>query len=198
MAAKRKIIDREKLELDFRAGIKTFREMSAIHGLSAARIKQIADEENWQRDLAAKIKQVAEAKLNKTILNANLNTEARKASEAEVVNASADQVVSIRLSQRTRISKAIDIVAGLFDELHEDSELRKSKDPEAKKPMALHTRTGIAKSLTDSLKTVIGLEREAYSITSTPGSENPLAALISQLGTSAAMPIVENDPDDDV
>jgi hypothetical protein len=196
MAAKRKIIDREKLELDYRAGIKTFREMAADHGLSAARIKQIADEEGWQRDLAAKIKQVAEAKLNKSILNANLNNEARKASETEVVNASADQVVSVRLSHRTRITKAINIVADLFDELHADSELRLNKADDAKKPLALQTRTAIAKSLTDSLKTVIGLEREAYSIAQSTLVDNPLASLISQLGAGSAFAIVHDDPDE--
>lgn len=202
MAAKRKIVDREKLELDFRAGIKTYREMSALHGLSPARIKQIADEEGWPRDLAVKIQQVAEAKLNKSILNANLNAEARKASETEVVNASADQVVAVRLSQRTRIARAGNIVAALFDELQEDTDLRANPvsvdplNPDAplKQPLALNTRAGIAKSLADSLKTVITLEREAYGINADMELEDPLSVLLRSIKARTVMPVAD-DPD---
>ena len=89
-----------------------------------------------------------------------------------------------------------EIVADLFDELHADSELRLNKADDAKKPLALQTRTAIAKSLTDSLKTVIGLEREAYSIAQSTLVDNPLASLISQLGAGSAFAIVHDDPDE--
>ena len=61
MVARRKVVDRERLELDYRAGLHTFRQMAETHGISGPRIKQIADEEGWERDLGAKMRQAAAA-----------------------------------------------------------------------------------------------------------------------------------------
>ena len=41
MVAKRKAVDRERLELDYRTGLHTFKEMSATHGLTGPRIVSV-------------------------------------------------------------------------------------------------------------------------------------------------------------
>lgn len=209
MAAKRKIIDREKLELDYRAGILTFREMATKHGLSGPRIKQIADEEKWERDLAAKIKQVAEAKLNKVMLNEKLNNSPeKKASETEIVEFSANQVVAIRKSHRAGINRMRELVIHLTNEVELQSirpdffleieallagipkgtvlaDVPEFKEKAYKisaaleKALALGSRTVTLKALVESFSRLVALEREAYGINA--GALDPEDAMTSML-----------------
>lgn len=52
--------DWEKIELDYRAGIKTLREIAADHGISHQAINKRAKRDGWSRDLSAKIRAKAE------------------------------------------------------------------------------------------------------------------------------------------
>lgn len=60
---KKKKIDWEKIEVDYRAGVKTLREIAEEHGITHAYVKKRAKCDGWERDLTAKIK--AKAKLQK-------------------------------------------------------------------------------------------------------------------------------------
>jgi hypothetical protein len=157
MAAKRKVVDRERMELDYRTGILTFREMAAAHGLSAPRIKQIADEEGWGRDLSKRIKQAAEAKLNAARLNANLNAEAKKATEREIIESSSGEVATVLLSHRTDIGRARGLANKLLTELECQNADHKT----------LAMRVSTMKALAETLKTLISLERTAFNLDST-------------------------------
>lgn len=52
--AERKQIDWEKIELDYRAGIKTLRQIADEHGISNPAISKRAKRDDWSRDLTAR------------------------------------------------------------------------------------------------------------------------------------------------
>lgn len=186
MAAPKKNIDRIQLEVDYRAGVKSLRALSKEYGISASRITQIATEDGWERDLAAKIKAKTASKLNSLILNANLNAEKRRITENEVVEANAQVQADIIMSHRADIRFARELVRKLTleieattdgqDLLAQLSEILASQvsTDQARafhRVIALPSRIGGVKNLVDALKSLVAMEREAFSIssTATPG-----------------------------
>lgn len=53
---KKKKIDWEKIEVDYRAGVKTLREIADEHNITHGAINKRAKRDGWERDLTAKIK----------------------------------------------------------------------------------------------------------------------------------------------
>lgn len=185
MAAPKKDIDRVKLEIDYRAGVKSLRVLAKEYGISASRITQIADEEGWERDLTAKIKAKVSAKLNSSILNGKLNA-AKKVTENEVVEANAEMQKGIILGHRTDISRHRSLSVTLLEELEVMTgdrelftklrELMDTPDSEGnsqvgdklmdafQKAVSHPGRVDSMKKLTDSLRVLIDLERKAFGI----------------------------------
>jgi hypothetical protein len=48
--------DWERIEGDYRAGLKTLRQIAGEHGITHTAVKKRADRDGWVRDLSAKIK----------------------------------------------------------------------------------------------------------------------------------------------
>jgi len=63
------------IEADYRAGIKSVRQIAREHGLSEAAIRKRANRENWSRDLSAAI----QAKADELVRNEAVRTEVRNA-----------------------------------------------------------------------------------------------------------------------
>jgi len=185
----KKRADWEAVEIDYRAGIMSFEEMAKKHGTTKGRISQVAKEKEWPRDLAAKIKAKADAKLNKLALNNSLNAERKTFRESEVVEAGANLRVNIEVSQRKDIGRSRTLVMSLLTELEESTnnielfrdlgEMMRRPDSSGSdklndlynKVISLGTRSTVMKSLADSLKTLVTLEREAYGIKTDEGED---------------------------
>lgn len=183
MAAKRKVGDLEKLELDYRAGLHTFREMAETHGISGPRIKQIADKDGWVRDLGAKIRQTAAAKLAKPP-----STPEKLETERQIVERGSDNIVTIVLSHRKDALRTRALGMALMAELesmttapvrlqdlHEcltkcasgqdiPSALLNRADAALGQALTLGNRAGIFKTLAESLSRVVAMEVAAYSL----------------------------------
>lgn len=177
MAAKQKDVDRKQLEVEYRAGIKSLRALGSEFGLSGARIAQIAEKENWTRDLKARIHAATEAKLNNAILDVKLDVD-KVEREERVVDASANLQAGTVLEQRGRIGKLSTLSDKLTEELlHETENLElyeqlgelmhapddKGKDKLNeiyKKVINSGSRIGSFRSLIESQKTLIGLQRQ--------------------------------------
>ena len=145
MEEKKRAINWEKIELDYRAGIKTLREIADEHGITHAYIKKKANQEGWIRDLTAKIKAKADALVTKSAVTAELPIK-----ESEIVDANAVTNATIQIKQRKDITRMRDIVAKLAEEL----ELQES----------FNARVDCSKKLTESMKSLIELERKVYKI----------------------------------
>lgn len=104
----RKQVDWESIERDYRAGIKTLRQMADDHGVSHVAITKHASKNGWSRDLQAKIKAKAEEKVNKAQVT-NLVTVETKLREQQIVEANAEIVAQADLINRQDVLTALEV-----------------------------------------------------------------------------------------
>lgn len=181
-------IDWEAVELEYRAGVKSLKVIGAEFSVSDAGILKRAKRDGWTRDLSAKIKAKADAKVSADAVSAEVSV-LTKVAEKEIVEANAELQARIRREHRTDITRSRKLVMSLLSELEQQTDkidllenLAKllldvvdgdEKDKQAaqqkrwdafNKAISLGGRTGTMKSLADSLKTLVALEREAFGI----------------------------------
>lgn len=178
--------DWERIELDYRAGIKSLREIAEGSGTSHVSIAKRAKKLGWVRDLSAKIQAKADDLVNKASVNTPVNN-ASPAAERETVEAVAADQASVRLKERADVIRCRRICMGLMEELEQQSadpallsevaailrttpaeELTKEQRAKladaAGKASTLGARSSTMRSLSESLKVLIGLERQAFGI----------------------------------
>src|SRR5689334_6424099 len=62
---RRKPVDFEALEIDYRAGRLTIKQLAALYGRSVGRICQYAEERGWERDLTHRARERAQRLVNR-------------------------------------------------------------------------------------------------------------------------------------
>lgn len=210
--APKRIIDWERVEVDYRAGILSFAEMGKLHGVSKGRISQVAKKLGWTQDLSAKIKAKADAKVNALTVNAELNAK-REATAAETVEIGATVLARVKMSHRTDIGRGRALAMMLLAELEAQTkqvpelaalgELMAKPDDKGidklnelyHKVISLGSRTGTMKALAESLSKLVALEREAYGISADAAeADDPLAQLLHGIKARTIQPVAE-DPD---
>lgn len=181
---KPKDIDWNGVELAYRAGIKTLAVIGQEFGISDAAIVKKAKKEGWTRDLRERIKAETEKKL------AELVSPEKLVREELVIEANANLQTSIVVSHRKDIGQARNLGGKLFAEveavtdnrelfdrlgelMHAPDEKGKDKLNEIyQKVISMPGRVGSYKSLTDAIKTMIGLERQAYGLADNANGES--------------------------
>ncbi len=181
VTAAAKAPDWERIELDYRAGVKTLRAIAEEHGITHGAVNKRAKARGWARDLATKIKAEAEARVSKAAVSKEVST-AREVSEREVVAANAEAITRVRLSQRADITKGRDIVAKLLAELEattdnaalfaELGELMRRPDDAGRdrlndiyqKVISTSGRINDLKGLAESMTKLVTLERQAWGL----------------------------------
>lgn len=173
--------DWERIETDYRAGVKSLREIAGEHGISEGAIRKRAKRDGWTRDLADKIQQRAEDLVRTQAVRTEVRSEQR-ATERQVIEANAEAVAKVKVAHRGDISRARAIVNGLLDELQEmvgsDNAallqelgfLLRSEDENGKDRLndlyqqiiSLPGRSKAMKDLTASLQSLVAMERTAY------------------------------------
>jgi len=217
MAAEKKVIDWEKIELDYRSGVKSLREIATDHEISEGAIRKRAKRDDWVRDLSEKIKAKAEDLVRKEQVRSEVRTQ-NTISEKETIDANANLVASVRLSQRKDIQRSRKIAMSLFDELEmmvgqENvkllemlGELMWSPDDKGNdkvndlymKIISMPGRVKSMKDLSDTLKTLIALERQAFGLDDENNKPvDALTALLERVstGNSSAFKPIADDPE---
>ena len=177
----RKVIDWESVEIQYRAGIRSLKDIGREFDVSDAAIVKRAKRDGWTRDLKAKIHAKAESKVSESLVSAEVSAQT-KVREREVIEANAVAIADVRLAHRRDIrrsrslaNKLLDELEGLTDnrELFEQlGELMHSPDDKGmdrlndlyRKVVELPNRTKVMKDLAETLKTLIALERQAYNL----------------------------------
>ena len=213
----KKVIDWEKIELDYRSGVKSLREIASEQGVSDTAIRKRAKRDDWVRDLSAKIKAKADDLVRKEQVRSEVRTQ-NTISEKETIDANANLVASVRLAHRKDIQRSRSIAMKLFDELEhqvgvENAELLEQlgeimRDEDEKgqdklndiyhKIISLPGRVKAAKDLSDALSTLIRLERQAFDLDDKNNTTiDPLQALLDRIsqGNSSALSPVAQDKD---
>lgn len=211
--------DWERIELDYRAGIKTLRQIADEHGITHGAINKRARRNGWERDLSGKINAKADALVSKALVSTPVSTESQIA-ERQVIEAAATAVADIRLAHRHDIRRARTLTNALLNELEQQTdpntlamlqelgELLRREDDNAQdrrndiymKVISLSERSKTMKTLADSLRVVVDMERTAFGMDKdqVPAAD-PLTALLKTItgGTDSAFKPVAHDPEHD-
>ncbi|WP_316371196.1 hypothetical protein [Enterobacter cloacae] len=173
--------DWEAIETAYRAGVMSLREIASQHGISEGAIRKRAKRDDWSRDLNAKIQQKADDLVRKQEVRKQVRNESTL-TERVLIEATAEVIATVRMEHRGDIRRARELTNMLFDELAGEcgdvaalemlGDLMRREDDKGQdklndlyhKIISLPSRVKSMKDLSDSLKTLIGLEREAYCI----------------------------------
>lgn len=206
-------IDWPAVERDYCAGVMSLREMASLHGVAHSAIDKRAKRDGWTRDLKARIQAKAQDMVNKQLVNRTVNA----FTEVQIVESNATVIAGIQITQRKDIGRSRTLAMRLLEELESQTaqvpelamlgELMRSPDERGmdklndlyQKIISLPGRTKTMKDLGDTLKTLIGLEREAYNIGTSPAEElgNGVASFLAGLKRSALPVVTQVEADDD-
>lgn len=196
MAAPKKV-DYEHIEPGWRAGLKSpsqlareYTEATGVQVSHAAIIKHFK-RLGVPRDLSAKINAKAERMVTEAMVTGKVHTVTTKA-DATIIDTAALEVATIRVDHRKDIRRSRKLAMGLLAELEiqtvdiglfeELGELLRREDDKGvdklndiyHKVISSGSRIGSMKSLAETLKTLVALEREAYGIMSgDSGTQKP-------------------------
>ena len=201
----RKQIDWEALEVQYRAGIRSLKNIGAEFGVSDAAIVKRAKRDSWVRDLNAKIMAKADAKVSASLVSAPVSART-KILERDVIEAGATQVAEVKLSHRKDIHRARRLTNALLDELEQSTDpatLSMLRDlgefmanPDEKTGrdrlneiyqavIGLPERSKTLKVLAESLQKLVDMERTAFNMDKDTSKEaDPLAALLTRIAGS--------------
>lgn len=199
----RKALDWERIESQYRAGLMSLREIADDHGISEGAIRKRAKRDDWARDLGAKIQQRADDLVRKAEVRAEVRS-TQSATEREVIEASALRIAQVRGEHRHDITRMRSLIlrllaeceaeaaepgvfAGIGDLLRAPDDRGMDKLNDAyQKAISLPVRIKGVKELAETMKTLVGLEREAYGIVSAEDAKAPPPSLdVSRLSTAA-------------
>lgn len=196
--------DWEAIESAYRAGLMSIREIASQHGITHGAINKRAKRDGWERDLKAKIKAKADALVSKREVSTQVSTE-KALSERILIEANAEVIATVRMEHRGDIRRAREITNALFDELGAEcadvESLRKlgammfEPDDNGRDRLneiyqsiiSMPERVKSVKALSDALKNLIGLERQAYDIDGSTGDNvvDKLSDLMDSLSQGA-------------
>lgn len=196
MAAHAKSIDWEAVEVQYRAGIRSLKDIGAEFGVSDAGIIKRAKRHGWVRDLKAKIIAKAEAKVRAAAVSEKVS-ERKAQTEQTVVEANAELQFRIRMEHRQDIGRARTLFGQMLGELEvftdgdgqalierlqamtDPPDANESPEAATKRVAAMRKRLNelfalsgridSGKKLVEILEKVVKLEREAFGITAGEG-----------------------------
>lgn len=194
-------LDWEAIESAYRAGLMSLREIASQHNISEGAIRKRAKRDDWSRDLQAKVKERSDDLVRKAEVRKQVRTESAL-SERVLIEATAEVISSVRMEHRGDIRRARDITNALFDELGTEcadvgalrklGEMMLEPDDNGRDKLneiyhsiiSMPERVKAVKALSDALKNLIGLERQAYDIENgidDSGSTTPKPTVIQLL-----------------
>ena len=185
MSERKPAPDWERIEQDYRAGVLSIREIAGQHGITDGAIRKRAKAQDWERDISAKVNAKADALVRAEQVRSQVRTESAL-SERVLIEATAQVIADVRMRHRGDIGRALSLSMKLLAELEGQTdslelleqlgELMRSEDERGQdkrndlynKIIATPSRIDSVKKLSDTLKNLIGLEREAYGLKGEP------------------------------
>lgn len=187
--------DWERIEQLYRAGLLSLREIAiACPGANHVAIARRAKKFGWVQDLTAKIKAKAEDIVTRQAVTESETAE-RAVTDRAVIDANAQAIANVRLAHRTDIRRSRRLANKLLDELdcltdnrdlfdqlgellHEPDDKGADKRYDLySKVISLPGRSKTMKELSDTLKTLVTLERQAYDLDSATDADPESASL---------------------
>jgi len=171
---KHKKIDWELIEMEFRSGQLSIREIARQHGCGESTIRKTMKVNGVVRDLSQRVAEKVRTELVRGMRTATPET------EQEIIDTAAARAVEVVRSHRIRIKTGSIVVEKLFAQLEEvidnreeieeaiEIETADDKDPNRRNMMlravSLQANASTTVSLSASLKNLIGLDRLAFNL----------------------------------
>ena len=191
---KTKRIDWEKIEVEYRAGQFSIREIARQHSCAEASIRKKAKKESWTRDLTDKVRQRVRDKLVRSEVRTSNAREGvahqsdtptdNEITDDEIIEAAATRGAEIQNVHRKDIRRGQEMVRNLTAQLAECAKARTKIEGEIEeatkddkgvqrrnlmmKAVSLPSHAGVLRDLSVALKNLIPLERQAYSLDDGP------------------------------
>lgn len=184
-----KVIDWSAIERDYRAGVKSLRSIAAENNVTDGAIRKRAKRDGWERDLSQRIKARADELVRRATVRTVVRTE-NAVSERVLVEVNAQVQTDIMLAHRTDIQRSRKLAMTLMRELElqtdhlplleqfaeimfqPDEKGQDKRNELYRKLISLSSRASTMKTMADSLKTLIGLERQAFGLDNLQEQEN--------------------------
>lgn len=185
-------VDWDEVEQEYRAGRLTLRQLASRHDVSHQAIAQRAAKEGWEQDLSAKIKSKADALLAKASVDKSVD-KTGVSTDRQIIESNAQAIVDVVVGHRVTIRRNRALSEKLMSELEAQcdnqeelsalSEMLSGSDDKAldkladmcRKIVSLPSRVDSAKKLAETVRTLVGLEREAFGMDKEAPAEQPLS-----------------------
>lgn len=113
---KRPSVDWDGVEIQYRAGIRSLMDIAKEYGVSDAGILKRAKTQGWTRNLAAKIKAKADAKVSAAAVSEEVS-EQKRTNQNVIVEANAEIVAQADLLNRKDVLLALDVSRSQLEEV---------------------------------------------------------------------------------
>ncbi|WP_024873147.1 hypothetical protein [Tolumonas lignilytica] len=181
----KKQVDWESLETEYRAGILNNCELGKKYGVSEGAIRKKAKALDWVKDISGKIQARAQELVRKREVREKVREE-ESSNQRVLIEATAEVIADVQLNQRKDITRTRGLVMKMLAELEAETDnidlfeqlgemMRRENDKGIDKlndlyhkVISLAGRSKTIKDLSDSLKTLVALERQAFNIPDDP------------------------------
>lgn len=199
--------DWERIEVDYRAGVLSVREIAKRQGTSHVLIAKRAKREGWERDLSAKIRAKADGLVAKqSVAKDREPTENQKELTAAVIKENSEQLASVMLTQRRSVARAHKLCISLLEELEatttnpelfatlgeflreEGGDAAAKRSAAFEKVMTFTSRVDNMKKLGETLRNLVTVERDIY------GLNNPEPPPPAMPANANGPTVVSDDP----
>ena len=195
MTVDKKVIDWEAIELKYRAGVLTLRDIASEHGITHGAINKRAARDGWSRDLGAKIRAKAEEIVSKAAVSNSVTKEQRSSQQA-VIDANAEVIVQRVMAHRSSLTNAhrvyekqlqeLELMGDNVEAMQKFGEMMYNPDEKGQdkrleaylRTISFGSRVTAFKTLTDALKSLVPLEREVFGIVDRHSTGNTLEAAL--------------------
>lgn len=181
----------EAIERDFRMGVRAVTAIASEYGITEGAIRKRAKKLGWVRDLNAKVRAKADDLVRKAEVRAQVR-EGQRLTESREIEVEATIQRDVRMGQKSDIKRTRLHCMKLLDELERQTDqpelfeqveqiLAQHKEggelaPASRaklqgvmnKALSLGNRAGTMRSLAESLRILVALEREAFGIDAHP------------------------------
>lgn len=199
--APRPAVDWDAIEPDWRAGIKTKKQMAEEYGVSRAAMDKHFAKAEVERDLTAKIQAKAEAMVTQAQVTRSVTQDHNRATEAEIVQANAEFVALKVQVQRDGAGEAVDLsmshvrecaaMGNAIEDLAKLGEIMASSDENGKdrlgevyrKVISFAGRVDAGKKAIESLRLSVELQRKVLRIKDDSSADD----MAKKIGEGAAM-----------
>ena len=210
---KRRVIDWEAIEREYRLGQKSLRVIATEFKVTPAGVCKRAKKEGWIQDKSDEVRQRTQAALLTGGVNKTVNREVN-APTPEDVDRAVETNVAVVVAHRKDIQAGRAVVTVQIDQLNlaakDREELEEIIEQETSwdkdkgrrnrmlKAISLPVHAGTVRDLSTTLKNLIPLERQAFGIDERPGGDDAIKTLLDEIAKRSTINrlVQDDDPED--